>query len=73
MRAVLLKLLGMLIYCGLDPHINAATAYFQIERVAKSRGIESKDIKNLVDNMIIKRSIGFLEEACVNFLMLNKA
>jgi len=58
---------------GLDPHINVATAYFQIERVAKSRGIESKGIKSLVDKMIIKRGFGFLGEACVNVLMLNKA
>lgn len=58
---------------GLDPHINVSTAYFQIERVAKSRGLESKDIKGLVDNMIIKRGLGFLGEACVNVLVLNKA
>lgn len=58
---------------GLDPHINIATAYFQIERVAKSRGIESKEIKSLVDRMTIKRGFGFLGEACVNVLMLNKA
>jgi potassium-transporting ATPase KdpC subunit len=58
---------------GLDPHINVSTAYFQIERVAKSRGIESKDIKNLVDHMTTKRSLGFLGEACVNVLLLNKA
>ncbi len=44
---------------GLDPHINVSTAYFQIERVAKSRGIESEDIKNLVDQMIIKSLLVF--------------
>jgi K+-transporting ATPase ATPase C chain len=58
---------------GLDPHISVATAYFQIERVAKSRGLGSKDIKGLVDNMIIKRGLGFLGEVCVNVLVLNKA
>lgn len=58
---------------GLDPHINVATAYFQIERVAKSRGIENKDIKSLVDSMIIKCSLGFLGENCLNVLLLNKA
>jgi potassium-transporting ATPase KdpC subunit len=58
---------------GLDPHITVSTAYFQMERVAKSRGIENGDLKNLVDKMIIKRSLGFLGEACVNVLLLNNA
>ena len=58
---------------GLDPHISVFTAYFQIERVAKSRGLESSDIKHLIDSMVIKPRLGFLGEACVNVLMLNKA
>lgn len=58
---------------GLDPHISPSTAYFQIERIAKSRGLESNDIKNLIDHMIMNSSFGFLGEACVNVLMLNKA
>lgn len=58
---------------GLDPHIKISTAYFQIERIAKSREVESKNIKNLIDRMIIKPSLGFLGEACVNVLMLNQA
>lgn len=58
---------------GLDPHIHVATAYFQIERIAKSRGIESQDLMGLVDHMIIKRSFGFLGEEYINVLVLNKA
>jgi potassium-transporting ATPase KdpC subunit len=58
---------------GLDPHISLSTAYFQVERIAKARGLESKDIKNLIDYMTIKRSLGFLGEDCVNVLLLNKA
>jgi potassium-transporting ATPase KdpC subunit len=58
---------------GLDPHITIPTAYFQIERVAKARGVESKDIKNLIDSRVIKPSMGFLGEACVNVLILNRA
>ena len=58
---------------GLDPHINIATAYFQIERIAKARGLEGKDVKDLIDRMMIKRSFGFLGETCVNVLMLNQA
>lgn len=58
---------------GLDPHINISTAYFQIDRISKSRGAESKDIKNLIDSMIIKPSLGFLGEARINVLLLNQA
>ncbi len=58
---------------GLDPHISLSTAYFQVDRIAKSRGMENKTIKNLIDSMIIKPSLGFLGEAHVNVLMLNKA
>ncbi|HEY4831551.1 MAG TPA: potassium-transporting ATPase subunit KdpC [Waddliaceae bacterium] len=57
---------------GLDPHVSVFTAYFQIERVAKSRGLENSDIKNLIDSIAIKPRFGFLGEACVNVLMLNK-
>lgn len=58
---------------GLDPHITVSTAYFQIERIAKSRSIESKEIKSLVDKTTIKRGLGFLGETCVNVLVLNRA
>lgn len=58
---------------GLDPHIGLDTAYFQIERVAKARGLANNDIKKLIDDMIIKRSLGFLGDPCVNVLILNRA
>lgn len=58
---------------GLDPHINISTAYFQIERIAKSRGVENHEIKNLIDRMIIKKSLGFLGETYVNVLVINQA
>lgn len=58
---------------GLDPHINISTAHFQIERIAKSRGVESKDIKNVIDRMAIKPSLGFSGEDYVNVLLLNQA
>ncbi len=58
---------------GLDPHISIATAYFQIERVAKARNMESNKIRHLVDTLTIEQPLGFLGEACVNVLVLNKA
>lgn len=58
---------------GLDPHISLPGAYFQMERVAKARGFEKAKIKNLIDHMTIKPSLGFLGEVCVNVLLLNHA
>ena len=58
---------------GLDPHISLATAYFQMDRVAKSRGLKSVDIKNLIDKLAIKKSLGLFGEACINVLQLNMA
>lgn len=58
---------------GLDPHINVSTAYFQMDRVAKSRAMDKKEIQDLIDSMVINRKWGFLGEACVNVLQLNMA
>lgn len=61
---------------GLDPHISPATAYFQIERIARSRSmnlIEENEIKDLIDKMIEKRLLRFIGEPCVNVLLLNMA
>lgn len=58
---------------GLDPHISIPTAYFQAERVAKSRGLQTDEIKNLIDRMTINRTLGFLGKTYVNVLQLNIA
>lgn len=58
---------------GLDPHISIEAAYFQIERVAKARSLEQKEVKKLMDSLLIRRSLGFLGEPYFNVLMLNKA
>jgi potassium-transporting ATPase KdpC subunit len=56
---------------GLDPHISPAAAEFQIERVARERGIRLDDLRQLVLKHTEGRQMGFLGEARVNVLELN--
>lgn len=43
---------------GLDPHISPASAYIQVARVAKQRGVEEGRLKALVDDHIEKNPVG---------------
>ncbi|MFC4036177.1 potassium-transporting ATPase subunit KdpC [Streptomyces polygonati] len=57
---------------GLDPDISTAYAYEQVNRVAKARGVSADAVHQLVARHVDGRSIGFLGEAHVNVLELNK-
>lgn len=57
---------------GLDPHISIETAYFQMERIARARKKQTKEIRDIIDRMIIHRSFGVLGEPCINVLLMNK-
>lgn len=57
---------------GLDPHITVPTAYFQVDRIAKARGIDKEQVKKIINDLTIKKPLGFLGEECVNVLLLNK-
>jgi K+-transporting ATPase ATPase C chain len=61
---------------GLDPHISVKTANFQIDRVAKARGLDSaegkKEIEQLIGQATTKRRFIFFGEPYVNVLLLNK-
>ena len=58
---------------GLDPHISIAAAYFQIPRVAQTRGMSEGEIKKVVDQFIESRQFGIFGEPRINVLMLNLA
>jgi potassium-transporting ATPase KdpC subunit len=58
---------------GLDPEISPAGAEFQVERVARARGLSSAAVRAIVRRFTRPRYVGIFGEPGVNVLLVNLA
>ncbi|MFJ8043583.1 potassium-transporting ATPase subunit KdpC [Kitasatospora sp. NPDC096147] len=58
---------------SLDPHISAAYAQQQVNRVAKERKLPTETLHKLIDRYTEGPALGFLGQEGVNVVLLNKA
>lgn len=58
---------------GLDPHLSPQAALWQAPRIARSRNVAYKELREIVEANIEGRQLGFLDEPRINVLLLNLA
>lgn len=58
---------------GLDPHISVPNAERQWTRVAKARGLDPQQVRELIEQHTAKANFGLLGDSGVNVLLLNLA
>lgn len=56
---------------GVDPHISFASALFQVERIAKIRGLSEEDVKKVITDHTEGGLIGGTTDKRVNVLEVN--
>lgn len=58
---------------GLDPHISLEAAYFQVDRIAATRNMDTEKLKELINTFATNPQLGFIGPRYVNVLLLNQA